>query len=244
MEQPDQIPQASQTSFDKTKLILPVAILVAGILISGSLLYSNTLKLKLGNNTAQIGQGAGNNEIADVKIGDSPILGSKNAKVSIIEFADFRCPFCERFFKDSETQIIKNYVETGKANFVFKHYAFLGQQSTWAGEAAECANEQGKFWEFHNWLYKNQAAESNLAYYSKANLIKYAGKVSLNLNQFSSCLNSDKYADKISSDLTEGQNAGVNGTPTIFINGHKVVGAQPFANFKPLIESELQKAKK
>ncbi len=223
-----------EDNFDKTKLILPGAILIAAIMISGSLLYVNYAKLP----AVQITGGSNlPNKVVQAKIGDSPFLGNKDAKVTIIEFADFRCPFCERFYKDAEKQIISNYVNTGKAKFVFKNYAFLGQESVWASEAAECANEQGKFWEYHDWLYNNQAAESNLIYYSKANLIKYSSKVGLDLNQFSSCLNSDKYSTKVTAEFNEGKDAGVTGTPTIFINGQSVVGAQPFSVFKTIIDS-------
>lgn len=224
-------------NFDKTKLILPGAILIAAVMVSGSLLYVNGAKLP----TGQTLDGSNpKNKVQELSVGDSPFLGDKNAKITIVEFADFRCPFCERFYQDAEKQIIANYVNTGKAKFVFKHYAFLGQESTWASEAAECANEQGKFWEYHNWLYDNQAPESDLAYYSKTNLIKYAGKVGLDTNKFSSCLNSDKYSGRVSTDLSQGQTAGVTGTPTVFINGQSIVGAQPFSVFKAIIDSELK----
>ncbi len=222
-----------EENFDKTKFILPGAILIAAVLVSGALLYVNSAKLPAGQPTG--GNNPKNN--VQVTIGDSPVLGNKNAKITIIEFADFRCPFCERFYKDAEKQIIANYVNTGKAKLVFKHYAFLGQESVWASEAAECANEQGKFWEYHNWLYDNQASESNLAYYSKANLIKYASKVGLNSAQFSSCLNSDKYSTRVAADLSQGKDAGVNGTPTVLINGQSIVGAQPFSAFKAVIDT-------
>ena len=225
-----------EENFDKTKLILPVAILLAAVMIAGSLLYVNGAKLPAG----QAAIGGNPKTKVQVSVGNSPFLGDKNAKITIIEFADFRCPFCEKFYNDAEKQIIAEYVNTGKAKFVFKHYAFLGQESVWASEAAECANEQGKFWEYHDWLYNNQAPESDLAYYSKANLIKYAGQVSLDLNQFSSCLNSDKYSGRVSDDLAKGQAAGVTGTPTVFINGQSIVGAQPFSAFKALIDSELK----
>ena len=91
-------------------------------------------------------------------------MGNKNAKVTIIEFADFQCPFCERFFKDAESNIIKDYVNSGKVKFAFRHYAFLGQESNFAAEASECANEQGKFWEFHDYLFKNQQGENQGAF--------------------------------------------------------------------------------
>jgi len=181
---------------------------------------------------------------AKVKVdnGHLPILGNKNAKVTIIEFADFQCPFCERLFKDAGANIIKDYVKSGKVKFAFRHYAFLGQESTWAAEASECANEQGKFWEFHDYLFKNQQGENQEAF-SKDKLIGFAGALGLNTDQFSSCLNSEKYAKNVSDDLSAGQKAGVSGTPTTFVNGQTVVGAQPYSAFKTLIDQELSKVK-
>ncbi len=223
---------------------LPVSILVAALIISGTLIGTRTKSV--GNpGTAQVGAVAGqpdSGQVVDVKIGSNDhVLGNKNAKVTIVEFADFRCPFCERFFQQAETPMIKEYVDSGKARFVFKNYAFLGQQSTWASEAVECAAEQGKFWEYHNWLYKNQAPETNLGYYSKVNLAKYAGTVGLNTGQFTSCLNSDKYSKRVADDLAQGQQLGVTGTPTVFVNGQKLVGAQPYENFKASIDGLLKK---
>ena len=141
--------------------------------------------------------------------------------------------------RELEKSIIKDYVASGKVKYYFRHFAFLGQQSTWTSEAAECANEQGKFWAMHDWLFSNQASESDLAYYSKENLIKYAGKVGVDVNKFSTCLNSDKYASAVSADTADGQAAGVNGTPTTFINGKPIVGAVPYAQVKAAIDAAL-----
>jgi protein-disulfide isomerase len=188
---------------------------------------------------------AGNNNqpsaqaVANVDPGHFPLLGKSSAPVTVIEFADFRCPFCERFHNDSMKNIIKDYVNTGKVKVAFRSFAFLGQESTWAHEAAECANEQGKFWAFHDWLYENQAPESDTAYYSKANLATYAQKVGLNVSKFTSCLNSDKFASQVAADTQAGQQAGVNGTPTTFINGKAIVGAQPYSVVKAAIEAAL-----
>lgn len=176
----------------------------------------------------------------NVDIGHFPVLGNKDAKVTIIEFADFQCPFCERFYTGAEAEIIKNYVDKGLAKFAFRNYAFLGAESTWAAEAVECANEQGKFWEFHNYLYTHQGGE-NVGAFSKDNLKKFAKELNLDANKFDSCLDSDKYAKNVADDLAAGKEAGVNGTPGTFVNGQLVVGAQPFSAFKTLIDSELQK---
>src|SRR5581483_8456824 len=162
------------------------------------------------------------------------------AKVTVIEFADFQCPFCEQWFKTVEPSLIKDYVDTGKVKFAFRQYAFLGQESTWAAEAAECANEQGKFWDFHDYLYNHQGQE-NSGTFSKANLEGFAATLGLNTSQFNQCLETDKYAKAVSDEFAEGQKAGVQGTPATFVDGQLVSGAQPYTAFKTLIDSELAK---
>ena len=214
--------------------------MLAALIISGTLVFtrgqSNPGTAQLGGTPQEQGKPV------DIKItSDDHVLGNKDAKVTVIEYADFRCPFCERFYTQTEKQLITDYVNTGKVRFVFKGFAFLGQQSTWASEASECAAEQGKYWEYYNWLFSNQAPESDLNYYSKANLTKYAGTVGLNTTQFASCLNSDKYAKRVADDLASGKAIGVTGTPTAFINGQKTVGAQPYESFKSIIDGLLKK---
>ncbi len=222
---------------DYAKFLLPGAILLAALIISGTLIFTRGQN---GPGTAQIG-GAPQGKPVDIKINsDDHALGNKDAKVTIIVYADFRCPFCEKFYTQTEKQLIADYVNTGKARFIFRNFAFLGQQSAWASEAAECAAEQGKYWEYYNWLFSNQAPESDLNYYSKANLTKYAGQVGLNTAQFAPCLNSDKYAKRVADDSVSGKTAGVTGTPTTFINGQKIVGAQPYENFKQAIDALLK----
>ncbi len=175
----------------------------------------------------------------DVSAGHFSSKGKDGAKVQIVEFADFQCPFCEKFFKDTETQIIKDYVDTGKATFAFRSYAFLGQESTWASEAAECANEQGKFWEYHDYLYSHQGPENSGAF-AKDKLEGFAGAVGLNAVQFKDCLETDKYAQKVKDDMSDGQKVGVNGTPATFVNGILISGAQPYANFQSAIDAALK----
>ncbi len=227
------------TKLDYTKFLLPGAILLAALIISGTLIFTRS---QGGPGTAQIGgtpQEQG--KPADIKINsDDHVLGNKDAKVAIVVYADFRCPFCEKHYTQTEKQLIADYVDTGKARFIFRNFAFLGQQSTWASEAAECAAEQSKYWDYYNWLFSNQAPESDLNYYSKTNLTKYAGQVGLNTTQFASCLNSDKYAKRVADDSASGKAIGVTGTPTTFINGQKIVGAQPYENFKQAIDTLLK----
>jgi protein-disulfide isomerase len=105
----------------------------------------------------------------DVGVGPFPVLGNANAKVTIVEFADFQCPFCAQFYKQTEPSIINDYVKSGKAKFAFQNYAFLGQESNTAAEGAYCANDQGKFWSYHNFMYDHQAQE-NSGQFTKTNL--------------------------------------------------------------------------
>lgn len=238
-------------------LTTPVAILLSAFVISVAILMHGGV-IRVGGTTATVPQQVAQQPSApaavpaqvappapgakvDVSVGHLPVLGKDSAKVTIVEFADFRCPFCEKLFTDVEIQLIKDYVDTGKAKFAFRHYQFLGPASVTAGNAAECANEQGKFWEYHDWLYKNQPSESDTSMYTTEKLTAAATSLGMNGDKFSSCLSSTKYAKNLSDDLADGQKAGVNGTPATFINGQLVSGAAPYSNFKSLIDAELAK---
>lgn len=176
----------------------------------------------------------------DVSNGDFPVLGKSDAKVTVVEFADYQCPFCEQFFSQVENQLKKDYIDTGKVQFYFRNFAFLGQESDWAAEAAYCANEQNAFWQYHDYLYTHQGQE-NSGTFSKANLEGFASDLGLNTSQFNNCLDTDKYKDKLDADTNAGKTAGVTGTPTIFINGQMLVGAQPYDSYKTIIDQELNK---
>lgn len=176
-----------------------------------------------------------------VDVGHFPVKGKDNAKVTIVAFEDFRCPFCERTFTDIEPKIFKDYVDTGKVKFAYRHYQFLGAASVFAGNAAECANEQKKFWDFHDYLYKNQPNESDTSMYTVDRMTEIAGQLGLNVGQFKSCLSSNKYQKNVDRDFADGQKAGVTGTPTFYINGIQLVGAQPYSAFKTIIDQELSK---
>lgn len=105
----------------------------------------------------------------DVTVGPFPVLGDPNAKVTVVEFADFQCPFCKQTFTTVEPNLIKDYVKTGKIKYAFQNYPFLGQESTITAEGAYCANDQGKFWAYHNYLYSHQGQE-NTGQFTKVNL--------------------------------------------------------------------------
>ena len=169
---------------------------------------------------------------------DDPFLGSPDAPVTIVEFGDFQCPFCGRFFKTTEQEIIEAYVKTGKAKLVYRDFPLtsIHEEAQKSAEASECADEQGKFWEYHDLLYTRQDQLSVKHY--KA----WAAELGLNTAQFDQCLDSGKYAAEVQKDFQDGQAAGVRGTPGTFVNGRLVEGALPFVQFQTIIEEELRKA--
>jgi protein-disulfide isomerase len=220
---------AHPNAFGATMLVIG---LLAGILIGIYLPSLLSTSQSTGNQST---------ERQNIPIDNAPILGDANAPVTIVEFSDFQCPFCASFFNETLPQLQKDYIDTGKAKLIYKNLPItnIHPYAERAAEAAECAEKQGKFWEYHDTLFKNQqtwASENATAIFKK-----YASNLGLNATEFDNCLDSNKYSSEISKDLQDGQNAGVTGTPTFFINGIRVVGAQPYSIFKQTIDSELNR---
>jgi len=178
---------------------------------------------------------AGNDEDskpANVAIGTSAVKGDPKAPVTIVEFSDFECPFCGRVGPTIK-QVEDAY--KGKVKITFKHQPLPFHSSAMlAAQAAEAAKEQGKFWEMHDKMFANQKA------LSRDNLIGYAKEIGLDTSKFEKALDSDKVKQQIAADQAEASKAGANGTPTFFINGKRVVGAQPFEQFKAAIDEALK----
>ena len=173
----------------------------------------------------------------EVSVDDDPVKGEENAPITIVEFSDFQCPFCERFFKETLPQIEKEYIETGKVKLVYRDFPLreIHSDAQKAAEAAECADEQGKFWEYHNMLFENQEA------LKIADLKEYAVTLKLDTQEFNNCLDKSEKAEEVNADIQEGESYGVTGTPAFFINGILVSGARPFEDFQAIIEEELSK---
>ena len=134
--------------------------------------------------------------------------------------------------------MLQSYIDSGKVNFVYKHSAFLGQESVWAAQAAECAADQGKFWEYHDLLFDKQNGE-NVGLFTKEKLIAYAKELNLDAAKFDPCLQQDETLQRVISDTQEGRQVGVTGTPTFFINGKPMVGARPAQAFQAQIDAAL-----
>lgn len=166
--------------------------------------------------------------------------GSGSASTYVIEFGDYQCPFCERFFQQTEPQIVKNYVDTGKARFYFIDFQFLGPDSQTLGQGAWCANDQGKYYDYHDYVYSHQGEENSG--WATPDKVKTLAKsiTGLDTNKFNSCLDSKKYESRVTELTQLGQSAGVTGTPTTFIgnpsSGYILVsGARPYSDFQQLL---------
>jgi protein-disulfide isomerase len=185
--------------------------------------------------------------LAQASADDDPSWGPADAPVTIIEFSDYQCPFCLRFWSETLPQIRQEY--EGKVRFVYRDFP-LSSIHPWAqkaAEAAECADDQEMFWEYHDLIFENQGplieqlnAEGLDGVLTSFQT--YAADLGLDTAAFNECLDSGKYTSEVLKDLQEGQSYGVQGTPAFFINGQLVSGAQPFASFKAVIDAALGQA--
>lgn len=214
--------------------LLPASIVFAGFLIAVAVFYTqNPGRVTVSPAKQPASLNAALENLAD----DDPYLGNPEAPVTIVEFADFQCPFCARLHADALPKIIDKYVKTGKAKFIYRDFPLrsIHAMAEKAAEAGVCAHKQGKFWPYHDLIYTRQSQ------LNEENLKVWARELGLNIDMFSQCLDSGKYAAEVEKDLNAGVAAGVEGTPGTFINGRLVAGAVPFESFAKIIEEELAK---
>lgn len=171
---------------------------------------------------------------------DGLSVGDPNAPVTIDVFEDFQCSACWRFTENTEPLIIQNLVATGKARYVFHNYSFLdgsgagnGGESDQAANASMCASEQGKFWEMHSILYANWSGE-NQGNFSNRRLQAMAESIGLDMDAFNACFSANKYEDEIQADFDLGEEMGVTGTPTVFVNGVRVGAERQVASYEQI----------
>jgi protein-disulfide isomerase len=170
---------------------------------------------------------------------DDASLGNANAPVTIVEFADFQCPFCQKFFQDSESEIITKYVNTGKARFIFENFPFLGQESEAAAEAAACAGAQGNFWPYHDYLYAHQSPENSGTLTTNA-LEHIATTIpGIDPATFNSCLSNGAQTKFVQQQLASAEAEGIASTPTILINGKEYVGVYDTSVYESAIDAAL-----
>jgi len=179
---------------------------------------------------------------------DGTSCGAEDAPVTIVEFSDYQCPWCKYFVDTTEVEIEKQYIEKGLVRLEFHNLAIVGgdrgpdeNESTLAAEAAECANDQGRYWEYHYKLYAEQSGENRGAFRPE-HLKEFASDLGLDRAAFDECLDSHKHIDLIVQQREEVEQAGVTGTPSFLVNGTLVPGYLPFEQFQPIIEQALREA--
>ncbi len=233
--------------------LIAASFILASVILSAALLYSlGGLSLNLQQINSGIGElnvalaqrGPGTVQATPVPSGSTiapgvdlqgfPVKGSSNAPVTIVEYSDFQCPFCQRFYSDTLPDVLKNYVDSGKAKIYFKQFplASLHPLAQKAAEASECAKDQGKFWEYHDRLFGSQQLDA-------ASLKKHAADLGLDAVKFNTCLDGGSKAATVAAQQAEGSKLGVSGTPTFYINGEALIGAQPYSEFQRVLDSKL-----
>lgn len=229
-------------------LLLPLSIIVAGVMIAGSVIYmvgrlSGASPNLAGNSGEQLAAVGGQKEVKDLKIeGRDVVLGEADAPVSLIEYGDYQCPFCGRFFSQTEPQIRENYIKSGKVKMVYRNFAFLGPESFASAEAAECAKDQKQFWTFHDALFdaEVQDGEEHNGNLNRELFMKIAGDLKLDTKSFAECYDGGKYKNQVKQDSAAAQTVGVNSTPTSFVNGKEMRGALPYPDFQAAIDGYLK----
>lgn len=171
--------------------------------------------------------------------GSIKVMGQENAPVTIVEYSDFQCPLCKKFYDESFQTIVDNYVSTGKVRYMFKQFPLnIHPQAPNAALASECALEQNKFWEMHDALFEHQSEWSGKSDHLNT-FKKLAKDLELNENQYNTCLDNKKFAGNVEKDYQEGLNRSIRGTPSFYINDQLLIGAQETSQFTKMIDQAL-----
>ncbi len=191
------------------------------------------------------GSGSGAGAVSSVSTEGNYFMGEEDAPVTLIEFIDFQCPFCRKFWRETLEQIDKDYIKTGKVKFVAKDFPLdnIHPGATPAALATRCAGDQGKFWEMHDKIFEGQDKQGQgTISFGESELREWAAELGLDMGKFNKCFDEQEHLSEVRQDLLEGQQAGITGTPGFLLNGKLISGAQPYAVFKQAIENELAKA--
>lgn len=243
-------------------LTTPVAILIGCFVISLSILVSGGI-IKIGPRTistgvktsptpAPVAEQSPQPTVSQVSVDDDPVLGSKDAQVTLIEFSDYECPFCKRHFDQVYPQLKKDYIDTGKVKMVFRDYPlpFHDPMASFEANAANCARQQGgdsTYFKFHDAIFTKTKSNGNGL--TKDDVYQFASDLGLNQANLKTCADSLKYAEEVKKDIADGSSVGVSGTPTFFIgksdssgtiSGQILVGAQEYSAFQAVIDPLLQ----
>ena len=222
--------------------VVPVAIIIAGALIAGAVYFSNgTARPKTNTaNDTDIEDDLGTPGPIDISVDINgwPVLGDQNAPITLVEYADFACSFCGKFHTETLPSIKKDYIDTGKVKLVYKDFPVVGGDM--AAEAAHCAGEQGKYWEYFDLLFDKQSTDRGTWNTVEAHK-KYAEELGLNANALASCFNERKYQTKVQAATAEALKNGGQGTPFFIVGETPISGAQPYSVFQATFDAELAK---
>lgn len=182
-------------------------------------------------------------EQSSLILGGSPVMGDPNAPLTLLEWGDYQCTYCYRFHKETKDSIMHEFVDSGKVKFVFRDFTLNGHASVLAAEASYCAGDQGRYWEYHDELYRNWEGE-NTGWVNMHNLKKFAADVGLDTNTFDKCVERGKYQQKVLENYRYGQSIGINATPIfLIIDGEGSIlvirGAQPYGVFEQILKEKL-----
>lgn len=225
-------PKSNQSKTPKTKFMILgiigaiiIGIVSIGVVSPDSFVVGNSLDKHLSLDTRN----------------GSPILGSPSAPVTIVEFGDYQCPFCQKWNVQTKPSVVKNLIETGKANLVYVDLAIIGPDSIKAHAGSYCADEQGLYWKYHDYLYANQGHENNG--WANPNNLKFlvSGIDGIDVDQFSTCLDSGKYEKRVNDNTKIARDSGARSTPSFIVigpsgNGISVTGAQPYGVFQQIVD--------
>lgn len=216
--------------------------------------YAVPQPIPLDGSSANAGTGAGgrttpSGEPVEVDVSGSPVLGQASAPVTIVEFSDYQCPFCRKFWSEAYMQLKSEYIATGKVKLVFKDYPLdFHQMAGKTAEAVRCIRDQKGdtgYFAYHDKVFSEQmkldgGTVKSTVSYTVEDLKKWAGELGgINAATFATCLDSGKYTSAVAADQAYGQSLGISGTPGFFINGRLLEGAQPFSAFKQMIDAQL-----
>lgn len=182
------------------------------------------------------------NRAESVEVSQDKSIGNADAPVIVVEYGDYQCPACGQFASTVKPKIVEEFVKTGQVRFVFRSFQFIGEESQWAAEAAECANEQGKYWEYYDKLYSSQAGE-NAGAFRKENLEGFASELGLETEQFNQCLASGRYTEKVKAETMGAQRLGLRSTPSLLVNGELLDGGAQYEILSAKILQAVSKSK-
>jgi protein-disulfide isomerase len=218
-----------------------IAIIISGLIISGAILISGNENLANQNINQQID--SEERVVTDSRVNMDNIqlenwssLGNPEAPVVMVEYSDFACPYCGRFFDETLPEIKENYIDSGEVFFIYKDLGVVGGDK--AAEAAHCAGEQDSYWEYHDLLFERSNQDRG-RWSDSSTHAGYAEELSLNKEMIVTCFEEARYSEKVQNSTDEAISLGITGTPGFVINGEIVKGAQPYQVFEQIIEEKL-----